>query len=155
MLAICPAGVRILHGTRVADGRSVAQAMVGVYAPTMAIDLQGKRLRLTTNSSAGVARAGETIFLFEQRGDVFWGTYHGGHIARGVLVGRHTGAEAVFWFQQLSEDGSYRAGVATSVIETAPDGRVLMRDRWRYTEGAVGEGDAVLVEIGEGQDGPD
>lgn len=114
----------------------------------MRVNLDGRRLLLTENSAAGVAAAGETVFDFRQDGTLFWASYGGGHIARGVLVGRHEGGGARFWFQQLNEDGEFRAGTATSSITQDATGAVVMRDAWRYTEGAVGAGEAVLVEIG-------
>ena len=113
------------------------------------IDLDGRTLRLTANSG-GVARAGETLFTFRQSGSVFWGSYTGGHIVRGVLLGQHedgTHGAAHFRFQQIDAAGVYRAGAATTRIERDARGRIVMHDRWHYTAGGEGSGEAVLEEI--------
>ncbi len=61
-----------------------------------ALSLYGVRMRAVSGSE-GAAVSAETLFEFEQTGDLFSARYRGGEIADGYLIGKlHSGGELEF-----------------------------------------------------------
>ena len=111
-------------------------------------DLHGRRLVLSRNSAGADAAAGGTIFHFRQQGRVVWATYEGGGIEQGLFLAKSDGGEGLeFRFQQITAAGEFRTGRGVSRIEVLGDGRLRLHDRWEYTSGGSGSGEAVLEEL--------
>jgi hypothetical protein len=105
----------------------------------------GRHLVITSNT-AGDAVAGETLFHFHQEGDVVWATYEGGNITLGHLLGRVDGEGRLdLRFQQITTAGELKTGRGVAIPEALPDGRLMLRDSWRFTSGVGGV--AVFEEV--------
>jgi len=50
-------------------------------------------------------------------------------------------------YQHLGADGAFKTGRCQSRPELLPDGRVRLHERWRWTEGAEGDGQSTVEEI--------
>jgi hypothetical protein len=107
----------------------------------------GKRFRLTENAVNGEVDQG-TLFAYRQDGEVLTGTYSGGGVRLGQILGRvREDGSLEFLYQHLNEDGVLRNGRCESVPELLPDGRLRLRESWEWS-GASGErGNSVIEEI--------
>ena len=111
------------------------------------IDYDAKLFRSVANSDGGDV-TGETTFHYHQRDDVVWATYEGGSVVFGTLLAAVDAAGNLdMRYQHLAVDGGFKAGRCHSRPETLPDGRLRLHERWRWTDGAEGEGVSVVEEV--------
>lgn len=100
-----------------------------------------------TVSLDGRSFRGEQVTrLREDREGVVTGTYAGGEVVAGTLVGRRDGRDLEYGFGHLTSAGAVRTGVCVARIEVLPDGLVRLHEQWRWTSMA-GAGTAVLDEL--------
>jgi hypothetical protein len=85
---------------------------------------------------------------------MIWGSYDGGRVRKGFLVGTSDGAYAEFRYTQLLIDGTTASGWSRDRIETLADGRVRLHEAWRW-ESKSGVGTSVLDEVSGGASGGD
>lgn len=50
-------------------------------------------------------------------------------------------------YQQVSTVGTIKTGRCVSVPEVLPDGRLRLRESWRWTEGGDGSGESTIEEV--------
>jgi hypothetical protein len=99
----------------------------------------------TADSGGGVATA-ETTFRYAEEDGVVTGTYEGGPIRRGFLVGTRTGDTLDFRYVQLHTDGSTASGHCSTELERLPDGRIQLNETWEW-ESRPGSGRSIEVEL--------
>lgn len=113
-----------------------------------AIDYHDRRFRGVANTPNGQVTAA-TEFHYRQRGHVFWGTYLGGGIEFGTLLGTvGPRGELRFTYQHIDAGGAVRMGECTSTPEQLPDGRLLLRESWQWLNGDRTRGESIVEEIG-------
>lgn len=99
---------------------------------THPISLQGVRMRAIAGSAGSVV-SGETLFEFEQTGDLFSARYRGGEIADGYLIGKlHAGGGLRFRYVQADRAGRIDAGESTGVLDRLPDGRLQLVENFQW-----------------------
>lgn len=114
------------------------------------MNYNGKRFRPVVNSAEGQVN-GETLFEYEQEGDVLRARYAGGGIRCGQMLGLVTAeGELEFAYQHLTDAGELRAGHCHSVPEILTDGRIRLHEEWQWTLGATARGASVVEEVGDG-----
>jgi hypothetical protein len=110
-------------------------------------DYDARTFRSVANSDGGEVN-GETTFHYHQRGNIVWATYAGGSIVFGTLLAN---VDAVgnldMRYTHVSVDGGFKSGRCQSRPESMPDGRLRLHERWRWTDGAEGEGVSTVEEI--------
>ena len=107
---------------------------------------EGRRFRVVENSMGGET-SNETTFLYHQRNNVLWGTYEGGDIKMGMLVGVVSSlAELDFHYSQVNLSGAICSGVCRSVPEILANGKLRLLEKWRWTTGDLSEGASVIEE---------
>lgn len=110
-------------------------------------DLNGKRFASLNNSRNGEVGS-ETFFKYHEDGKVVWATYSGGTILRGNMIGIRTAPEELeLRYQHVNEDGRIKTGVCNTTIQLAEDGRLLLREKWRWTRDDCSEGESTLIEM--------
>jgi len=114
------------------------------------ICLQGKKMRPNLNTGGGQVSE-QTIFEYQQDGDTVWGTYHGGEVKRGVLVGKmNASRDMSITYMQIDNEGKFYQGTSKSSTEYLNDGRLVLYEDWIWTGGdRKGEGNAIIEEIKE------
>ncbi len=113
------------------------------------ICLDGKKMKPNLNTQGGQVSE-DTTFEYLQDGDYVWGTYYGGEVKRGVLVGKMTASRDInFFYMQLDADGGFHQGTSRSNTEYLNDGRLVLYEDWVWTGDKKGEGNAVIEEIKE------
>ena len=93
---------------------------------------------------------GDTVFQYEQRDTVLMGTYSGGDVDFGSLVGKvRTDGSLSFLYHHITKSGALRSGKCESKPEILPSGRIRLHEQWEWTSGlGIGErGSSVVEEI--------
>jgi hypothetical protein len=111
------------------------------------VNYDGRVFRTVTNSSGGdVGEA--TTFRYRQNGDLVSATYAGGAVVLGSLLARADASGNLdMRYQHTLKDGSFKVGRCVSRPELLADGRLRVHERWRWTDGAEGEGTSIIEEI--------
>jgi hypothetical protein len=108
----------------------------------------------TTDNPHGVSGA-DTVFHYRMDGRVITGTYRGGRIRDGHLVGRPTGADTIeLLYHCVTTDGELLAGWSRGRVGADAAGRTTLAFDWGWLSGAQGGGQSHYVEL-RAPDGPD
>ena len=95
----------------------------------------------------GVA-AVDTVFHYQIEQDTIVGTYAGGRVARGNLIGRATGPDAIeLLYHCVTTDGELLAGWSRGQVSAGSDGRTTLAFQWGWLAGAQGDGESRYVEV--------
>lgn len=92
----------------------------------------------------------ETIFKYEQRGDVLMGTYSGGDVDFGSLVGKVKADGSLrFLYHHITHSGALKSGKCESLPEILKTGKIRLYERWEWTSGlgAGGRGTSLVEEM--------
>lgn len=105
------------------------------------------RVFQSVSTSEGGDVSDETVFHYRQDGSVVWATYAGGAVVFGTLVAKVDGdGQLDMRYQHLASDGMFKSGRCHSRPERLPDGRLRLHERWKWTDGAEGEGESIVEE---------
>jgi hypothetical protein len=116
----------------------------------MSINYHG-RIFIGAGNSANGEVSGQTLFVYEQDGRELSGTYAGGAIARGHLIGTVNDDDSLdFVYHHLNADGQTMAGRCHSVPGFAADGRIVLAETWQWLTGDQSAGESVVEEPGPG-----
>ena len=110
------------------------------------IDINGKRF-VTTGNEHGVSGA-DTVFEYQVHGQRITGTYRGGRIAEGHMVGRVTGARTIeLLFQCLTHDGDLLAGRSRGRVSRNARGLAELHFDWSWLTGDGPGGQSSYIEL--------
>ena len=113
------------------------------------INYHHRRFRSVSNTDNGEV-SGDTIFDYQQEGNMVWATYQGGAIRYGTLIATVDAEGALdMRYQHLNTAGELMTGVCHSRPEILPDGRIRLHERWRWTSGDGSEGESAVEETGQ------
>jgi hypothetical protein len=106
------------------------------------------RVFVAVNNSANGEVDADTIFYYHQDGPYVWATYKGGRIRLGQLIGStDEHGELQVRYQHINLEGDLMTGISVTVPELLPDGRIRLREYWRWTCGDCASGESVTEEI--------
>jgi len=115
--------------------------------PTLAQRLHDKTFVAVANQS-GLSDA-RTSFHYLVDGDVITGTYAGGPIAHGQVIGRAAGDDRIeLLYHCVTDKGELLAGWSEGSVTTGPDGKTELAFTWGWLAGASGGGESRYVEVG-------
>jgi len=108
----------------------------------------GGRLFRSVESSDSGQVSSETIFKYEQSGDMVTATYSGGEIKFGQIIG-HVDADGILdmRYQHIDRGGELKTGYCTTTPEVLHGGKLRLHERWRWTCGHRAKGRSILEEI--------
>ena len=113
----------------------------------MLLDYHNRRFAGVTNAPNGQV-SGDTVFHYQQHDRLLTGSYSGGSIRLGHLLGIvHEDSRLEFVYQHMDIHGILRSGHCVSVPEVLPDGRIRLHERWTWKYGGEGEGQSMVEEI--------
>ena len=106
-----------------------------------------KRFKPVSNSD-NAETSGETIFLYEQKGNILTSSYRGGQIREGHLIGLvdHQG-HIEMRYHQINQSGELMTGICRSTPELMENGKIRLHEKWQWTSGDQSEGQSILEEI--------
>jgi len=115
-------------------------------APALRVDIHDKRFTAVENRH-GVSGA-DTVFHYRTEGSLITGTYAGGRILAGHLVGRVTSADTIaLLFQCVTTDGELMAGQSTGRVGRDDGGRATLEFDWSWLTGDRSGGTSRYVEL--------
>ncbi|WP_298418377.1 hypothetical protein [uncultured Kordia sp.] len=102
---------------------------------------------ITTENKNGLS-SNETIFHYFQDGKIITGTYKGGEIKEGFIVGKQTANDTIeLLFQCLTNDGELKVGSSTGIITKHPDGKLQLNFNWVWLNGDLSGGTSEYIEL--------
>ncbi|WP_082460516.1 hypothetical protein [Pseudomonas mediterranea] len=108
--------------------------------------LNNRRFTIADNVH-GLSDAG-TVFHYHVEENTISGTYQGGQIRMGNLVGRVTGPDTIeLLYQCLTTDGEILAGWSRGTVGVDLAGRTTLIFIWGWLFGATGGGESNHVEL--------
>lgn len=113
----------------------------------MSINYHQKTFQSIANTDNG--EVGEqTLFHYQQQGDVVWAEYSGGAIVKGFLVAKvieNNGLD--MRYEHINLAGEIMTGKCSSTPEILPDGRIRLYEKWQWTSGDLSSGESIIEEI--------
>ncbi|WP_425524850.1 n-acetylglutamate synthase [Bacillus atrophaeus] len=92
--------------------------------------------------------SGETVFHYKQDGIILSGTYAGGGIISGVLVGTVKKDDTLYFrYHHVNAGGKLESGECVSSPQVGEDGRVRLHEEWQMMDGQKSKGSSVVEEI--------
>ena len=111
------------------------------------IDYDGRVFRSVSNTDSGDVDQ-ETRFRYRQRGRVVSGTYAGGGVRDGVLIGVVDDDGSLdLRYAHVAADGRLMTGRCDTALQVLRDGRYRLHETWEWTGGGQGSGVSVVEEV--------
>ncbi len=88
-------------------------------------DFNNKQFSTKKNSSGGQANE-ETVFTYQQDGDLVTADYAGGGIRHGKIIARLKDDSLDMLYQCLTDDGQLKAGKALAIISFDDTGKMVL-----------------------------
>ncbi|WP_298914005.1 hypothetical protein [uncultured Algimonas sp.] len=110
----------------------------------------GERLFRAVRTEGDGDVGGDTVFRYDQRDQILIGTYSGGDVEYGSLLGRVEADGCLdFLYHHMTKSGALRSGRCESRPEVLPSGRIRLHERWEWTTGSGKgrRGTSVLEEV--------
>lgn len=90
----------------------------------------------------------ETIFHYHQKGDIVWGTYKGGGVRLGMLIGTvDIGGSLDMRWQHVNLSGQLKTGKCRSKPEILLNRRIRLYESWETTNGSEVHGESIVEEL--------
>jgi len=113
----------------------------------MEIDYDGKFFRGRSNSPTGEVGS-TTVFEYHQTANRLWGSYSGGEVVEGHLLGTVAAdGSLVFCYHHLNAAGQLMAGRCSSTPVREPNGQLVLQENWQWFTGDASAGYSEVEEI--------
>jgi hypothetical protein len=113
----------------------------------MSINYHKKTFKSIANSDDGVVGE-QTIFHYQQQGNLVWAEYSGGAIVKGFLVAKVIENDTLdMRYEHINTTGEIMTGLCLSRPETLLDGRIRLYEKWQWTSGDLSSGESIIEEI--------
>lgn len=111
------------------------------------INYHGKSFRPIQNSENGETST-ETIFHYQQEGNILTSDYSGGKIKKGHLIGLvDENGQIEMRYHQINTENELMTGICRSVPEVLSNGKIRLHETWKWTSGDLSSGNSILEEI--------
>jgi len=111
------------------------------------MDYNNRTFRGRTNSASGEV-GGETLFHYYQEGDRLTGTYSGGTVVQGHLIGNVLpDGRLEFLYHHVNTSGELMAGKCNSVPSEDAHGKLVLQEEWQWLTGDRSSGQSEVEEI--------
>ncbi|WP_420572146.1 hypothetical protein [Kordia sp.] len=102
---------------------------------------------ITTENKNGLS-SNETVFQYFQEGTTITGTYKGGAIKEGFVVGKQISENQIeLLFQCVTDDGELKSGASKGSISKNADGKLLLNFDWQWLNGDLSGGTSSYIEF--------
>lgn len=99
------------------------------------------------NSSNGEVSS-KTYFHYKQDGHILTGTYSGGEIVSGTMIGIvQEDGSLDFRYNHVNIQYEIRGGSCKSTPEILPDGRIRLYEKWQWLDSEHSEGESIVEEV--------
>ncbi len=111
------------------------------------MNYHGKKFRTVTNTTNGDTSA-DTVFEYQQTGNMLTGSYSGGRVRFGQLIGLVDDMGRIdMRYHQINTNGELMTGTCQSVPEVSANGKLLLHETWAWTSGDQSTGSSIIEEI--------
>ena len=111
------------------------------------MNYNNKKFRAIQNSENGEI-AEQTIFLYQQNGNILTSSYKGGKIMEGHLIGLVDEKGIITMsYHQINQEGIIMTGTCVSTPEILKNGKVRLSEKWQWTSGNQSKGQSIIEEI--------
>ncbi len=101
----------------------------------------------SVNNTANGEVDGQTLFHYQQQGQIVWATYQGGAIQWGTLIAKVDADGCLeMRYQHINTSGELMTGECRSTPEILPDGRIRLHEKWQWTSGDCSAGESTVDE---------
>lgn len=113
----------------------------------MSLNYHQKTFQSIANTDNG--EVGEqTLFHYQQQGNVVWAEYSGGAIVKGFLVAKVIENDTLdMRYEHINSAGEIMTGKCLSTPEILSDGCIRLHEKWQWTSGDLSSGESVIEEI--------
>ena len=110
------------------------------------INYNNKKFRPVSNTDNGET-SNETLFLYEQVGNILTSEYSGGKIKYGHLIGLvDMDGNIDMRYHQVNEKGELMTGICISKPEILNNGKIRLHESWEWTSGDKSKGQSIIEE---------
>ena len=102
-------------------------------------------MNVTTTASTGVVNK-DTIFEFEQIGNIVSAKYSGGKIAKGYLIGLLSNNILEFRYTQVQNNSILDGGYSKCEVELLKNGKIKLIEKFNW-ESRDGSGENIFEEV--------
>ncbi|EAY27648.1 hypothetical protein [Microscilla marina] len=111
------------------------------------MNYHNKQFRSVNNTDNGEVSS-ETLFHYQQNGDVITASYKGGQIKQGNLIGKvNAQGQIEMRYQHLNQQMEFMTGRCVSTPEVLPNGKTRLHEKWQWTSGDCSEGESIIEEV--------
>lgn len=111
------------------------------------INYHNKVFKPVSNTENGETSE-ETIFHYQQTGNILTAAYRGGKIKQGHLIGLvDENGQIDMRYHQVNEKGEIMTGICRSVPEIMQNGKIRLHEEWEWTSGDRSKGKSVIEEV--------
>ena len=112
----------------------------------MSINYHHKKFRVVQNTINGETSV-ETVFEYQQEGEILTSEYSGGKIKKGHLIGIVDDQGNIsMHYHQVNDDGQLTTGICYSKPEVLPNGKIRLHETWEWTSGDKSTGMSIIEE---------
>ena len=112
----------------------------------MKINYHNKKFRPTSNTENGET-SNQTIFHYQQEGNILTATYKGGAIVKGHLIGLVDEAGTIVMrYHLVNAAGKLMTGYCKSKPEVLSNGKIRLHESWQWTSGDESKGTSIIEE---------
>lgn len=108
-------------------------------------NLNNKRFYLITNSDNGTVTS-DTVFEYNQDGNLVTAEYHGGTIRSGKIIAIHHGDYLDMRYQCLTTDDQLKTGKAIAKITELDNGKLKLNLNWKWLDDTNNGGTSQYLE---------
>ncbi|MFN2458643.1 MAG: hypothetical protein ABR502_10605 [Chitinophagaceae bacterium] len=113
----------------------------------MMINYHNKTFKSVNNTVTGEVSS-ETVFKYQQTGNIVTAMYNGGTIVSGHLIAiADEEGNLDMRYHHVNNKGMLMTGFCKSVPETLPNGKLRLHEHWKWTSGDKSEGRSVVEEL--------
>ncbi len=111
------------------------------------ISYHNRKFRAIANTENGETSS-ETIFHYEQIGNIVTAKYSGGKIISGQLIAIVDDEGCLnMRYHQINDKGEFMTGLCFSTPEILPNGKIRLHEKWEWTSGDKSKGESIIEEI--------
>jgi hypothetical protein len=111
------------------------------------INYNNKKFRPIANTDNGETSS-ETIFHYQQDGNIVTSTYAGGAITQGHLIALVDAKGCLdMRYHQVNTKGALMTGMCHSTPEILKNGKIRLHEKWQWTSGDMSHGESIIEEV--------
>jgi hypothetical protein len=99
-------------------------------------------------NSENAETSSDTVFKYQQDGNMLTSKYSGGQIIKGHLIGLVDDEGNIdMRYHQVNNKGELMTGICKSTPEVMENGKIRLHEDWKWTSGDLSNGKSILEEI--------